>query len=243
MKAIVATSLALSLIGAGLAAAQDRAGDSLVQGVAEPNEAGARPLHENPPSSPSVDDAAAAERAPLRGNPLWAIPLDSLRATRERPVFAEARRPPAVAVVDRPRAVAPPPPPEPADPEPPALTLVGTIVGSEETIAVFVAPAGGDVLRLRIGEEGLGWTLSSIDSRTAVFKNGNHEVTLSLPKPEVGSGAGAPNNADISLPSPFPPPPAQVRPPRDTPPWLQRGRVSGLGAQRAKAPAPFGREF
>ena len=42
-------------------------------------------------------------------NPLWTIPLSSLTATRERPLFSPSRRPPQSVVV----AKAPPPPPPP----------------------------------------------------------------------------------------------------------------------------------
>ncbi len=241
MKRIVATSLALSLLGGGLATARGQAGDPLVDGAVARTEPDAGAPRDTTPAPASVEDGEASAPAPARGNPLWTIPLDSLRATRERPLFSESRRPPAVAVVERPRAVAPPPPPEPVDPEPPALTLVGTIVGSDDTIAVFLDSTAGEVLRLRIGEEGSGWTLSSIDSRTTVFKNGSHEVTLSLPKPEVDPSADTPNDGGTFVPPPFPPPRVTLPTPRAKPPTPPKGRLPGLGAQRPRN--PFDREF
>src|SRR5262249_53698680 len=51
------------------------------------------------------------------GNPLWAIPLRSLSATRERPIFLPSRRPPAPRVVASP-APAPVQPSPPQQPEP-----------------------------------------------------------------------------------------------------------------------------
>ena len=51
------------------------------------------------------------ERSDPSGNPLWAIPLSALTATRERPLFLPSRRAPAPAVAGTPVVVAPPPPP------------------------------------------------------------------------------------------------------------------------------------
>ena len=54
--------------------------------------------------------APRAERpADPSGNPLWAIPLSALTATRERPLFLPSRRAPAPAVAGTPVVVAPPP--------------------------------------------------------------------------------------------------------------------------------------
>jgi hypothetical protein len=60
------------------------------------------------------------------GNPLWGIPISSLSATRERPIFSASRRPPA------PMPVAEAPPPPPAEPEHPPFTLVGTAIGKSQ---------------------------------------------------------------------------------------------------------------
>ena len=51
-----------------------------------------------PPTAP------APERA-LSANPLWAIPLTQLSATRERPIFSPSRRPPPAAVAAEPAIV------------------------------------------------------------------------------------------------------------------------------------------
>src|SRR5205085_1277730 len=73
---------------------------------------------------------ARVERSEPSGNPLWAIPLSALTATRERPLFLPSRRAPAPAVAGRPivappppppgvpRAASPPPPPPPGAPAP-----------------------------------------------------------------------------------------------------------------------------
>src|SRR5436305_14128512 len=60
------------------------------------------------------------ERSEPSGNPLWAIPLSALTATRERPLFLPSRRAPAPAVAGTPVVAAPPPSPAPpAQPAPP----------------------------------------------------------------------------------------------------------------------------
>ena len=91
------------------------------------------------PAPAAVPPPATVERAPapppaqraLSDNPLWAIPLGRLTASRERPLFAPTRRPPAPApvVVSAPVQA---PPPLPAEPERPQLSLLGPIVGSEK---------------------------------------------------------------------------------------------------------------
>jgi hypothetical protein len=74
--------------------------------------------------------AAAEGPSPPAGNPLWAIPVSKLSATRDRPLFSPSRRPrtPTVAAAPAPlpAAVA-----NPAPPEAPSLTLVGTIIGEK----------------------------------------------------------------------------------------------------------------
>jgi len=48
--------------------------------------------------------APTAERV-LSANPLWALPLTQLSATRERPIFSSSRRPPPAAVAAEPAVV------------------------------------------------------------------------------------------------------------------------------------------
>ncbi len=65
-----------------------------------------------PPSTCTAPTRPARPRGPSRpsGNPLWAIPLSSLTATRERPIFLPSRRAPAPAVAATPQVVTLPPP-------------------------------------------------------------------------------------------------------------------------------------
>jgi len=134
---------------------------------------------------------ARAAREP-RGNPLWAIPLKSLNATRERPIFLPSRRAPAPAVAGPP-PVEPvrPPPPAPAEPDRPRLALVGAVAGDAEGIAIFVDETTRGIVRLRTGENHLGWTLRSVRGREATMQKDRQTVLLALPAP-TDPGGGLP---------------------------------------------------
>jgi general secretion pathway protein N len=113
---------------------------------------------------------------------LWAIPLNALSATRDRPLFSASRRPPIVAapVVAAPptqQVLAPPPP------ERPLLTLVGTIVSRKASLAVLQGSNADAVSRLRIGQENDGWRVQGISLRSIVVEKGEQSVELNLPRP------------------------------------------------------------
>jgi len=158
-----------------------------------------------------VDVAPAAapraqQPADPSGNPLWAVPLSSLTATRERPIFLPSRRAPAPAVAGTPVVVAPPPPP-PAEPEQPALTLVGVIVGDTEGFAVFLDQASNSAVRLKTGQDHQGWVLRSVKGREATLEKNKRRATLTLPAPPALSLEGA---------APVPSTPVLPRPPAGT---------------------------
>lgn len=114
------------------------------------------------------------------GNPLWAIPLRSLSATRERPLFSPTRRGPAPAIVVAPSG----PPiqqPKAAAQDDPQLTLVGTIVGRTVSIGIFVDRIAKSVIRLKLGQQHDGWSLRAVQDREALFEKDQREVTLALP--------------------------------------------------------------
>jgi general secretion pathway protein N len=129
------------------------------------------------PQPPTAPQAVAA------GNPLWAIPLSQLSATRDRPIFSPSRRPLAP-VVAAPIYV---PPPAPrvatAEPERPPLTLVGTIMGEGDAIAVFVLQGTGTTIRLRPNESHEGWVLRSVQGREATLEKGDKSNLLVLAPP------------------------------------------------------------
>ncbi len=123
----------------------------------------------------------------LRGNPLWAIPLKTLSATRERPLFTPSRRPPAP-------VIAGPPPPQPVAaapptpaPEKPRFSLVGAIVGEGESIAVLLDEGTRDIIRLKTGENHAGWVLRSVRRREATLEKGRESMIIALPLPGQSS--------------------------------------------------------
>jgi general secretion pathway protein N len=132
-------------------------------------------------ASPAVRERPV-ERPPVRGNPLWAVPLRSLSVTRERPIFSPSRRPPPPAVMAAPYVPpAAPPPPRPEEPDHPPLALVGTVVGESESIGIFFDQSAQSVIRLRAGEGYSGWILRTVQGREATFERGRRAATLTLP--------------------------------------------------------------
>ena len=117
--------------------------------------------------------------AALAGNPLWAVPLNVLSMTRERPLFSPSRRPIAPAVAAAP--IVAHAPPKPAEPDHPPLTLVGTIVGGAQNIAIFADEVSKNFIRLKAGQDHAGWTLRGIFGREATFARGDREATLGFP--------------------------------------------------------------
>jgi hypothetical protein len=194
-----------------------------LDGTVERSELAAMPREGQAPSEPAAVDRAAAAAPRVPATPLAAFPLDSLRATRERPVFSESRRPPAVAVAEPMRSVEPPPEPEAAEPEAPGLTLIGTVVGGQGTIAVFLNSVARDVVRLHLGEADSGWTLRSVAPKTTTLEKDSRQVTLSLPAPDAQSASGGDAASGID---------AFMQPPLfDAAP--------GNHASRRKPPVPF----
>jgi general secretion pathway protein N len=206
--------LTVPALGATLPAVDNAAGPDSNPGLDVTRHAMPPPdVTAKPPETPAVS-----------ANPLWAIPLSTLSATRSRPLFTPSRRPPAPIVINAPAPVAvrPPPPPPPAVAEHPNFVLVGTVAGENDSVAVFIDNATRDAVRLRTGEGHSGWVLQSIDRRTATLQKGGQSETLELPKPGValGTASSAPAPMISPLPPPPPPPqsaaPAPARAPGDT---------------------------
>jgi hypothetical protein len=115
-----------------------------------------------------------------RGNPLWAISLESLTATRERPLLLPGRRRPAPPPVSVAAPPASPPPPS-APPERVRLALIGAVAAASEGIAVFFDEATKHVIRLRTGESHAGWILRSVQGREVTIEKGRERMQLALP--------------------------------------------------------------
>jgi hypothetical protein len=128
-------------------------------------------------------DISRQGQKPQIGNPLWGIPLGTLSATRDRPIFSPSRRPPQPVTVAAPYIAPPQPITKPAGPTTPLLTLIGTVVGENESIGVFIDQTTKDLVRLKTGDSQAGWSLRSIRGREVSFENGGQTVTLTLPKP------------------------------------------------------------
>ncbi len=135
------------------------------------------------PPAAAAPDGAKAPAVVRSGNPLWSVPLSTLTATRERPIFSASRRPPPPPVAAAPVVqTRPAPPPPPTQPERPRLSLVGT-VGGEDGIAVFVDQATQAIVRLRTGEGYDGWVLRTVGGREVTLQNDRDTAVLSLPRP------------------------------------------------------------
>jgi len=126
---------------------------------------------------------SSSESRPPAGNPLWALPLAQLSITRDRPIFSPSRRPPPPATPTYVAPVAVRTPAKPVEPERPTITLLGTILGTTESIGIFFNPATRDIVRLRVGEDHDGWALRSIKTREATLVKDRERVVLELPPP------------------------------------------------------------
>ena len=208
----ITTGLGLAIILAGTACAS---------GANPPNALDVPPSAITPPAvdmlSPPPAPQPPGRPRELSGNPLWAIPLSSLSATRERPLFSPSRRPaapPAVAAAPRAEPVAAPPP---AEPQRPPLTLVGAVVGDNGGIAIFLDQTTNDIVRLKTGDSRSGWTLRSVRGREATLQNDRLTATLVLPAPNGIAAPSAPSPAAPGTP-PRPPGSPQFAPGQPLPP-------------------------
>jgi hypothetical protein len=136
-------------------------------------------------SSPALPREPVGTEAAIRGNPLWSVPLTSLSATRDRPVFSPSRRPPPPPVVAAPYVPPPPPPPAlPPESDHPLLTLLGTVAGETRGVGIFTKQNDKAPVNLRIGEDYQGWVLRAVRGRETIFEKNNRTATLALPSPE-----------------------------------------------------------
>jgi general secretion pathway protein N len=142
------------------------------------------------PSPAPGATAGAASNAPV-GNPLWAVPLSALSATRDRPIFSPSRRPPPPPVIAAP-AASPPKPTPPPEADRPPLVLLGTVIGESRRIGVFLEEPTKKLIRLEPGEGHSGWLLRRVDRREVQFEKLHRAATLVLrappgPEPVTGS--------------------------------------------------------
>jgi general secretion pathway protein N len=141
---------------------------------------------ENASAATKPNPVALVPASPLApsGNPLWAIPLGELQATRERPIFSPSRRPPAPQVFALAAAEPPKLAPPPAEPTRPPLVLMGTIIGETRQIGIFLEETTKEMVRLETGEGHGGWLLRSVDRLGVQFERGERVATLMLRPPD-----------------------------------------------------------
>src|SRR5262245_17754965 len=132
--------------------------------------------------------AGAADASPpkladdrVRGNPLWAIPLNTLTTTRARPIFSPSRRPPPPAIVAAPYV--PPSQATPTEPDRPQLMLVGTVAGEQEAFGIFLDQTTNKIVRLKLGDLHGGWILRQVRGREVMLQKNDEIIFLALPPP------------------------------------------------------------
>lgn len=196
--------LALVLATPALAATSSNIGPGAMNRDIDPASLGAT-RNDRP-----MQGATSAPKPLLSANPLWAIPLGTLTATRERPLFSPSRRAPTPVVANAP-AIPQPQPPPPAVAERPDLILVGTVTGDTRGVAVFIDMTTRGTVRLRTGEDHKGWTLRSVEAKSVTLHKGNTTETLALPPPSATAGS-TPIVSALPPAVPPPPPPLAAQP-------------------------------
>ena len=111
-------------------------------------------------------------------NPIVAQSIDSLSATRERPLFSPTRRPPA-----RP-AAAPPPLVRRTDPvpppSPPGVVLLGVVIGADTARAFVHSESPDKTLRVGIGDDIGGWKVNEIERHELILSLGDRSATFKI---------------------------------------------------------------
>lgn len=133
---------------------------------------------------PSLGDPISTKAADdyPRGNPLWGIPVRTLTAARDRPIFSPSRRPPPPPIIVAPQ-VPPPPTSKPTETERPLLTLVGTVTGEQEAFGIFLDQTANKIVRLRLGDDHHGWILRQVRGREVLLQKDGETAFLALPPP------------------------------------------------------------
>jgi general secretion pathway protein N len=123
-------------------------------------------------------------------NPLDALRLEDLAATRTRPLFAPTRRPPPppAARIE----AAPRPEPSPVVAKPPPFELIGAVVGERESYAVLRRRGSEKATRFRLGDDADGWRVDAIGLRAVTLAREGRTQSLALAPPTTGLGAAPP---------------------------------------------------
>lgn len=122
-----------------------------------------------------ADDGARAQPEKI-GNPVARRSLADFPAALQRPLFSPNRR----------KATTEPPPPPPVaqeppkpPPAPPAVALIGVIADPEGSQALL--RSGGDkTIRVRVGDDVMGWRVAQIDVQQLTLALGDRTVSIAL---------------------------------------------------------------
>jgi hypothetical protein len=113
----------------------------------------------------AADEAPSAQvQTEVATTPLASQSLESLSATRERPLFSPTRRPPPP-----PPVIVQGPPPPPPPPPAPDVALFGIVMDGENARAIIRPGPGAKVTRVGIGDDVGGWKVAQIDGRKLVL--------------------------------------------------------------------------
>jgi general secretion pathway protein N len=123
---------------------------------------------------PAVDFVQAQERQHD------ALQLETLEATRSRPLFSPSRRPPPpVIAMSAPVVAAAPVVPDPHA-TPPDLHLIGVIVGSDEQRAIVKRAREVKSFGVAAGDQIDGWTVAHIEPRQIILQHDEKSATIAF---------------------------------------------------------------
>jgi len=121
---------------------------------------------------------------PLQGLPpsdTFTLPaLDEFSQTRERPLFADNRRPPIATAPVTPVQAKAPLPPTPAKRDPAGITLTAIVIVGKDRVALLRTSKASTTRRLRVGDKVNGWRVDSIGPDAVVITLDDERKTLPL---------------------------------------------------------------
>jgi general secretion pathway protein N len=122
-------------------------------------------------TAPDRADAAGAAAKP---EPFSLPPLAELQEVVQRPLFAESRRPPALAPASAPQVAR----------ELDTLSLLGVVITPDERHALIQSDPQTKPERVRQGQTLAGWTIEGILPDRVVFRRGETREELRIKEPE-----------------------------------------------------------
>jgi general secretion pathway protein N len=178
-------------------------------------------------ASTPVFAAEVAGKTDTLATPLAAQSLESLSATRDRPLFSPTRRPPPPPPPPAVAEKAPPPPPPP----PPDVALFGIVMDGTTARAVIRANPAAKMTNVEIGDDVGGWKVAQIEGQKLVLAlDGRLATFVMFSRANANNVATSANVA----PSPAPAPQATDKPPE--PPQSNSTSLTPPKAHRVRQP-------